>query len=142
MPRVSKTAERLKPLTERDEGELIDELQILADRQDELNADLKSLKKIEEAVEIELIHRLVERKTEGSRGRLCSVTIQRALVPKMGDYDAFIAAVRRRGDFHMLERRIAVLAWREYTLKNKKPYPGTTQHEKVSLLRSKLARKE
>lgn len=136
------TAQRLMPIGERDEGHLIDELQLLADKQDELNTELKAVKALEEIIETEIIRRLAERKTEGSRGKLCSVVIERANVPKMGDYDVFIAAVRRRGDYHMLERRISVTAWREWADHNKgKPYPGTTSFTRVSLHRSKLTKK-
>lgn len=136
MPRVIKV-----PVKERSEGALIDSLQHLADEQDEINVRLKELKADETEIEVELIRRFTAQKLEGGRGTLCSVAIQRVPVPKMDDYDKFIAAVKKRGDFHMLERRIAVLAWREYAEKNKRPYPGTTQYERVSLLRSKLAKR-
>lgn len=130
-----------KAISERNEGDLIDSLQKLADEQDELNAQLREIKAEEEAIEVELIRRLTERQVEGSRGKLCSVTIDRKKVPQMDDYDVFIAAVRRRGDFHMLERRISVTAWREYLEQQHKAYPGTTQHTKVSLHRAKLSKR-
>lgn len=132
---------KVVPVEEVLEGELIDKLQVLDDEQGELNASLRESKAETEKIETELIRRLVARKVEGSRGTLCSVVIDRKTVPQMDDYDIFIAAVKRKGDFHMLERRISVTAWREFLDMQHKPYPGTTRHEKVSLHRSKLSKR-
>lgn len=119
----------------------LDRMQTLATQQDELHARIKVLSEEYDALEAEVIREMSDPKLnlERAAGKLCSVTIQRREVPKMKNYDAFITAVRRKGAFHMLERRISVTAWREYSEQNKgRVFPGTESFTKVSLLRSKL----
>jgi hypothetical protein len=122
------------PAPKRPIGEEIDELFQERERIRKLGKELDARKEKHEAHKEAVMKRLEEEGLEGSRGKLASVGIDKAIVPTVEDWDEFYRFIHRNKSYHLLERRPAANAYRELLEQRKgKPVPGVVPFEKRTL---------
>jgi hypothetical protein len=113
-------------------GSLIDELYDLNQQKKELNQKLEDLK--HEAAEVEqlIFAALDHEDLTQCRGRVGKVTITVSDVPTVVDWDRFQEYILQTRALHLLERRPAVMAWRELH-QSGEVVPGVNPFTKRSL---------
>ena len=113
-------------------GALIDDLAKLRDAKKELAAKAKELDDKQAALEEEIFGRLEAEGMDKASGKLASISVGYDTVPNIVDYDALCAYIKKKGHFHLLQRRISAPAYREL-LELGKPVPGLEPFQKRKL---------
>lgn len=122
-------------------GKVADEIQALQDKVDKLNADYKA--------KVEPLEKEIKAKTETLQlamqdagltyveGKKAKCDLKENVLIGFSDFEAFVQFARRRGAFHLFQRRIAVNAYRELKEQLGKAIPGLVEIPKASLNVSK-----
>lgn len=122
-------------------GKVADEIQALQDKVDKLNADYKA--------KAEPLEKEIKAKTETLQlamqdagltyveGKKAKCDLKENVLIGFSDFEAFVQFARRRGAFHLFQRRIAVNAYRELKEQLGKAIPGLVEIPKASLNVSK-----
>lgn len=111
-------------------GERIDEVFEKDQEIDELEADLRELKKQREVLETELLTAMVQDEVEQSRGKRANATIRKTVYPSIADRQKFQKWVYKNKAIELLQNRISVTAYNE----RKEAgiiVPGTKEFEKT-----------
>lgn len=114
-------------------GELVDILlrirELKKDKQEELNQLNHKYSRVEGLV----IEALKKQKMESARGENGTATITQSVVPTAADWDKIDNFIKRHGALHLLQRRIAVRAWREMLEERPRGIPGIEPFTKEAL---------
>lgn len=113
-------------------GAAIDALHKLRSKRKQLQAQAEALKEEETKIEDAIFAKFKNADLEGARGKLAQASISRSDVPTVDDWDAFAKHVLKTGELDLLQRRVAVEAWRE-RLAAKVAVPGVAVFTKVRL---------
>ena len=92
---------------------------------DDIDAEVK-------AMEAELLEALSAEGIDKASGKLATVSVSNTVVASVKDWDSFYEYIRKYKFFHLLQRRVADLAYRELIDQGKK-VPGTEPFTKTSL---------
>ena len=97
----------------KDLGATIDKLYAL--REDRLDHErkVKKMKEEEQDVRNDILQALENSGLEKASGGLATCGIKRSTVPLVTDWDQFHNWIRENNRFDLLQKRIAVVAWRE-----------------------------
>jgi hypothetical protein len=114
-------------------GELIDRLWAIREDMRALDKQKNELEIAYDALEDKIKHGLDAQKLDKGTGSRATASIVESQVPHLDDWDEFIAYCRKTGNFQLLERRVAVKAWREIVEKTKRPPRGTSTFVKRKL---------
>ncbi|MGH9890835.1 MAG: hypothetical protein ACREA0_02375 [bacterium] len=115
-------------------GELVDHFHVLDALAKKYGGMEKPLKDEKSGLETVILRRMDAEQTVKAGGRGGNVSITEAVVPSVKDWDAFWAYVYRNKASHLLERRPAVLAYREELVaRNDKPLPGVESYTRRTL---------
>ena len=97
----------------KDLGATIDKLYAL--REDRLDQErkIKKMKEEEENFRAQILEALENSGLEKASGGLATCGIKRSTVPLVTDWEMFHAWIRENNRFDLLQKRIAVVAWRE-----------------------------
>lgn len=107
--------------------------------QREVEAKIEAMKADEKAVEDHIIKTFSKSEIEAARGSLCTAAITRNMVPTKVDWPKVYAYIKRTGEFDLMEKRIAKVAWRE-RYEAGKLVPGTEPFEMISLSLTKIGK--
>lgn len=113
-------------------GALIDELCKIRDAKKELSAKEKELNEQQAALEEEIFARMEAEGMDKASGKKATISVGFDTVPNIVDWDAFCAFVKKKGYFHLVQRRISAPAYREL-LELGKPVPGLEPFNKRKL---------
>lgn len=106
-------------------GHKIDQLYELRQRKKDLEKEIDALEEEMEELEASIMAHMDTEGTTLTRGGRASVSILESEVPSVEDWDAVHEFVKKHDALYLLERRIALGAWRE--LKDAgELMPGTT----------------
>ena len=94
-------------------GKLIDAITDNREKQRKLNDQLKALKEEYEALEETIKQRLDTEGMDKATGKKATVSISKVIVANVVDWDKFYALIKRKGYFHLLQRRVSDPAFRE-----------------------------
>ena len=115
-------------------GKLADELYALREKKGQLYAQIRALEEEETALENKLLTEMEGHGLDQIRGDSATISISRSVVPQVQDWDALYKYVLRHKAVHLLQRRLAIAAYREALELNKgKPLPGVIDFEKTTL---------
>lgn len=121
-------------------GACIDAAYLLREKrlilQRELEAQIKDIKKEEEALEEHILHKFEGSDLEGARGNLATAGRKVSNVPQVEDWDAFYNYVWEHRAFDLLQKRPTVSAFRERWDDNQ-TVPGTKMFTKIELTLNK-----
>jgi hypothetical protein len=121
-------------------GSLIDSMHDIRERRRELAKEEKILGQEYEALQLSLIAALEATGMTSGASDIASASIKITPVANVQDWDAFHKWLRKTNNLHMLERRPAQAAFREYieNSRGSKPPPGVVTFEKTTIsLRNK-----
>jgi len=110
---TSKRVMGQKPL-----GTLIDSLWQLRENKRLLDKQVKDIEVSITASETELMERFKTDGIDKSTGKKATVSITEALIANIEDWDTFIAFVKKKNYFHLLQRRASIDGVRELIEKN------------------------
>ena len=113
-------------------GEKIERLYELKKQKTEVNAQLKELDDKYKALEAEIIGALDAVGVDSAKSEHASVTTSTMVVPSLEDWDALSEYILETGQTFLLERRVAVTAFRDL-LGAGEAIPGVSPIEKRSL---------
>lgn len=115
-------------------GKLADELYDLREKKGQLFAQIRALEEEETALEGKLLEQMDEHGLDQIRGESALISISKSVVPQVQDWEALHKYVLRHKAMHLLQRRLAVNAYREALDNNKgKSLPGVVDFEKTTL---------
>lgn len=107
----------------KDLGKWADKLFDAKDAKRKLAEQMKVINKEIMEIESTLLTEMNKQGLYKAGSHRSSVYISRQVVPKVTDWDAFYAYIKKHEYFHMLERRASKLAYREQ-YENGAPVPG------------------
>lgn len=113
-------------------GQRIDSMQQLRKQKRALDAQVKIIEQKFAAEEAELIKQMEAEGVDKSTGKLASAGISTNIVATIVDWDALCAFVKKKGYFHLFQRRVSDPAARELFEKDGK-VPGLEPFEKKKL---------
>ena len=120
-------------------GAMIDEMFNLRESKKELEAKVKKINEEMTLVEAELIQKLDAEETSMGRGKSASASITKSEVPMVEDWDTFGQYLIDNEMLYLLQRRVAVRAFRE--LKDAgEDIPGTTTFPKRTISLRKISK--
>lgn len=114
-------------------GAMTDQLFNLRESKRELEEKIKVIETQYAEIEETLMKRLEAEGTDKCAGKLASVSISTTTVANVLDWEAFNAWVKKTGNFHLYQRRIADAAWREVFDQKGTAPPGTQPFHKKRL---------
>lgn len=118
-------------------GLTIDAMSKLKDDMRKLEQKLKPLKDEYSALEIHLIGQLEAQDQTRGAGKKASVTLSKADVPSVEDWETFHAFIGKKKYYHLLERRASVSGCRELFEQGKK-IPGVVAVPRKSIRLTQL----
>lgn len=113
-------------------GESIDAALAVRTARKELEAVIKQMESDETRIEEHIIASFKKSEIEGARGKHGTATLKEKDVPKVVDWDAFYAHIRKTGSFELLQRRPGEGACQE-RWEAKESIPGVEKFHKVDL---------
>ena len=114
-------------------GANIDQLSAIRENIREYEAKIKVLQEEKSKLEELVLSQLGELGLDKATGQKATVSITKAEVPTVMDWDKFHSYILRNKAFYLLERRAAVAAWREEVKSRNKPIPGVESFTKTTL---------
>lgn len=105
--------------------------------QREVEKVLESMKAEEEAINTHILNTFDKVEIEQARGTLCSASIIRSVVPSKIDWPTVWKYIQKTGEFDLLEKRMAKVAWRE-RYEAGKTIPGTEPFDMITLSLTKI----
>lgn len=115
-------------------GSVIDTLWSLREEKRLADAEVTKIETKIEAQEKIVMERLAEQGIRKADGRKGSVSLGETIVANVKDWATFHAYIAKTKHFHLLQRRVSDLAWRELMEKNgAKGVPGTEAFTKKKL---------
>lgn len=118
-------------------GESIDRLYELREQKRDLNTAIKDIDAQFAEIESNVLAMLEEIGVDSSKSKLASATISESLVPDVEDWDAFENYIIDTRQLYLLQRRCAVVAFRDL-LQAGEEIPGVRPFSKKSLSLRKL----
>lgn len=118
-------------------GSLIDSVYELKERLRELEAEKKELNAQLATLEADLLATLDAQGVTLCRGRRASASISESVVPNAADWEEIYEYIRNEDALYLMERRLAVRAWREL-YEGGTLIPGTEPFTKRSINTRKL----
>lgn len=103
-----------------------------------LEAAIKKINEQMTEVEAELIQKLDSEDTPSGRGKLASVSITNSEVPMVEDWDTFNQYLIDNDALYLLQRRVAVRAYKELK-ESGEVIPGTTTFPKRTISLRKIS---
>jgi hypothetical protein len=100
-------------MSEKPLGALIDALEKTRRQQRDLNEKLKKVKDGYNELEQAIIARMTESGIDKAAGKTASVTVKRAVLGSIGNYDTLCKYIKRTGQFHLLNRALNSASFRE-----------------------------
>jgi len=120
-------------------GTMIDEMFELRENKKDLEARIKDINEQMTLLEAQLMQKLDDEKQTMGRGSSASATISASEVPMVEDWDAFGQYLIDNDALYLLQRRVAVRAFRE--LKDAgETIPGTTTFPKRTISLRKISK--
>lgn len=113
-------------------GMLIDVLYDLREERKALSRQDSKLKEKEDAIEIFLLNEMSQTNEETKGGKKCTVSIKRAEVPDVYDWDKFYAYMNKTKANRLLQRRPTVESFRELWAEGVK-VPGVKKMFRITL---------
>ena len=107
-------------------------LATLRAERDAIAASLKAADAAVEEAQTEVLNSLIDSGLESVRSGAATVSVKRTTVPTVTDWVALDAYILKHKSLDMLQRRIAVGAWRE-RVEQGKDVPGVVAFERVDL---------
>lgn len=99
-----------------------------------LNAQIKDLQLDKQILEAGLLASLEAQGIEQSRGATATVTVSKAIVPNVLDWEAFHAYIAENDAFYLLDRRASAPSYRELLeARDGVPVPGVEPFERVTI---------
>lgn len=112
-------------------GKLITELYKVREEIREINRGIKELELDKADLEERLIAAMDIQGTELSRNTIATASITEVIVPQVEDWDRYHRFILKNKALHLLDRRPAVVAFRELLIVRKgRPIPGVTSFKK------------
>ncbi len=118
-------------------GALIDEMYRLKQTKKDHEATVKKINEEITLVEAELIQKLDSEETSMGRGKSASASITKSEVPTVEDWETFGQYLIDNDMLYLLQRRIAVRAFRELKAAGEE-IPGTTTFPKRTISLRKI----
>jgi hypothetical protein len=126
-------------------GKLCDRLyqaqQRRLERQREADAEIAGLKAVEDKLTETIINGFSDQDLKNAGGDLCTVSVGLYVAPRVADWPAFYAYIKKQNAFELLERRPARAACRE-RWDAKVAIPGVEQFSEKRLYVNKKSNKE
>ena len=120
-------------------GAMIDEMFELREAKKDLEAQIKELNNQMTLIEAELIHKLDAEETSMGRGKSASASVTKSEVPMVEDWDTFGQYLIDNEMLYLLQRRVAVRAFRELKEAGEE-IPGTTTFPKRTISLRKISK--
>ena len=117
-------------------GTMIDSMFDLRESKKELERQVKKINEEMTLLEAQLIQKLDDEKSSMGRGYSASASISSSDVPMVEDWEAFGQYLIDNDALYLLQRRVAVRAYRELKLAGE-VIPGTTTFPKRTISRLK-----
>lgn len=117
-------------------GKQIDKLAKLRKDKADLDAKLKDVEGQISTLKGEILASLQSSGMQKASSKTLTVSIKQDVMPEVTDWDAFYTFIKKSNSFHLLQRRVSTLAWRELheqLAAKKKEVPGTAPFVKVDL---------
>jgi len=115
-------------------GAQIDALHATREKMRELNSELKIHQAKKAELEAGLLASLEAQGIEQSRGTTATVTVTRAIVPNVLDWEAFYAYIKANDAFYLLDRRASAPSYRELLeARDGKAVPGVEPFERTTI---------
>lgn len=111
------------------------------ERQREVDAELAEMKEREQAIKDHIINTFGKSEIEGAKGSIASASITRTVYPRVVDWSKVHEYIRKTGEFDLLEKRMAKVAFRE-RYEAHVAIPGTEAYEDMDLSLTKLSTKK
>lgn len=120
-------------------GAQIDALHTIRDDMRALNQSLKELQEQKTVLEAGLLATMEAQGIEQSRGATATVTVTKATVPNVHDWDALYDFIKANDAFYLLDRRASAPSYRELLeARDGVPVPGVEPFERTTIsLRSR-----
>ena len=113
-------------------GDIIDSIHALREQKRSLEAEVKKVEDLYHAAEEQLLARFDAEGVTQSRGHAASCSVSVSVSGNVTDWDAFNAFVKKKGYFHLYQKRLSDPALRELWEQNK-PIPGVEPFPKRRL---------
>lgn len=113
-------------------GDIIDSLHALREKKRGLEAEIKKIEDLYHEAEEQLMTRFDSEGVTQSRGKAASCSITVSVSGNVTDWDAFNAFVKKKGYFHLYQKRLSDPALREIWEQNKS-IPGVEPFNKRRL---------
>lgn len=131
--------EATKVMSEKLLGNLIDDAHKKREAIRALELQVNDLKAEQKEMHEQIITLLGQQDIDQSRGKKATATVTKAVVPHVKNWDSFHRYIKKNNAFYLLERRAAVVAYRDtLEVRRNRPIPGVESVEKITLsLRSR-----
>lgn len=113
-------------------GSMTDKLIDLRNKRFELEKQAEVLKAEADLLAEQLMKKLEAEGTNKGAGKKGTCSVTEGIVPTVEDWDALHKYIKRTGQFHLLQRRVAEAPWREL-FEKKGAVPGTKPFTKRKL---------
>ena len=120
-------------------GSMIDEMFNLREERKKLEVEIKKINEKMTLTEAELIQKLDAEETSMGRGKSASASITKSEVPMVEDWDTFGQYLINNEMLYLLQRRVAVRAFRELKEAGE-TIPGTTTFPKRTISLRKISK--
>lgn len=120
------------PTKPRTLGALIDALDDAREVKRALAVQVKDAEETYNDLAAQIIERLDAEDTRKGEGKKASASITESIVGQIDDYDALTKYIKRTGYFHLFERRVSAVAFREL-YEQKGAVPGLVPFTKRTL---------
>ncbi len=120
-------------------GDLIDQAHAIREQERVLNKQINDLKASRDELEEQILARMDSDKVDQLRGGKATASLSLQTVANVKDWDKFWQWIFRNKASHMLQRRTADAAYREYIEANPKGIPGVEKFEKRGINLRSLA---
>ena len=114
-------------------GSLIDKLSGIREKRRKLAEQDKELSSEYSQVEAELLQRLQAEGMDKATGKAATAFISTVVVANVTDWDALYSFIKKKGYFHLLQRRVSDPAFRELQEQLKNGVPGVEPFVKTNL---------
>jgi hypothetical protein len=125
-------------------GPCIDKAYLLREerqeKQREFDAIIEEMKKAEKALADHIVNTFKKSEINGAKGDICSASWSPVVFPKVTDWTAVYAWVKKTGAFEIFEKRISKSAFKE-RYEAKEFIPGVEAHEDFTLSLTKISKK-
>lgn len=111
-------------------GDMIDQAHGLREQERELNKQIAALKSQRDALEEQILDRMDNDKVDQLRGSKATASLSEQKVANVEDWDKVWNWIFRHKASHMVQRRIADAAFREFIDSNPKGIPGISPFTK------------